>query len=500
MPLVHGLSHIKWHLPHSIYSEHRGRTPKCPIANHRVEYNYGKIIPVRLAIDKNNSLAECPIELEVLQEFPTSASSSAGGTREERITLGKLTLNLAEYVEESEAFVRDAGSRPRGPGTSTSWGGGGGNTATSSPKTQPKAHARNRSSLSATNTPLTASTDSPVTPKTSIDAARPPLAAENAPAQPEVYVEEGIIRRYLMAESKINSTLKIGILMVQLDGDRGYVAPPLKTAPVFGMGITGGSSSSGHADPGDPASAEFGQRFQDAHPEHDAASLSAQFSGAAGPGGGGSKARDLYELQDTYRRALAASWAASPGELAADECIEDIFQGGDGFGPDGDDAHAPGDATPRGHHGKGAHSLSRGKVRRGDSGSSTGGGGDEFLRPGDAGRHGGGVGGGRSRKKIHGRHGSGESGFAVRHEHGAGHGHGGHHGANRGASHRRDGSKDSDRSSLRGGMRSRSESLNSLANTVESERGRSGFKSAREVCEWMVRDDLVAWKLPGTAS
>lgn len=50
--------------------------------------------------------------------------------------------------------------------------------------------------------------------------------------------EDGITRRYLMQESKINSTLKIGISMRQLDGERNFIAPPLKTAPVFG-GITG---------------------------------------------------------------------------------------------------------------------------------------------------------------------------------------------------------------------------------------------------------------------
>lgn len=50
--------------------------------------------------------------------------------------------------------------------------------------------------------------------------------------------EEGVVRRYLMQESKINSTLKIGILMKQVDGERNFVAPPLKTAPVFG-GIAG---------------------------------------------------------------------------------------------------------------------------------------------------------------------------------------------------------------------------------------------------------------------
>jgi len=50
--------------------------------------------------------------------------------------------------------------------------------------------------------------------------------------------EEGVVRRYLMQDSKINSTLKIGIAMKQVDGERNFVAPPLKTAPVFG-GIAG---------------------------------------------------------------------------------------------------------------------------------------------------------------------------------------------------------------------------------------------------------------------
>lgn len=50
--------------------------------------------------------------------------------------------------------------------------------------------------------------------------------------------EEGVVRRYLMQESKINSTLKIGISMKQVDGERNFVAPALKTAAVFG-GIAG---------------------------------------------------------------------------------------------------------------------------------------------------------------------------------------------------------------------------------------------------------------------
>lgn len=45
-----------------------------------------------------------------------------------------------------------------------------------------------------------------------------------------------------------------------------------------------------------------------------------------------SKSRDAGELQDMYRRTLAASWVSQPGELRADECVEDIFSGGDGWG------------------------------------------------------------------------------------------------------------------------------------------------------------------------
>ena len=45
-----------------------------------------------------------------------------------------------------------------------------------------------------------------------------------------------------------------------------------------------------------------------------------------------SKTREIGELQDMYRRTLAASWTCQMGELPADECIENIFAGGDGWG------------------------------------------------------------------------------------------------------------------------------------------------------------------------
>lgn len=165
--------------------------------NHRVEYHYSRVVPVRIAIDRNNNLSECPIEFEVLQEF--DSGGVAGHV--EKIVLGKVTLNLAEYVEESEAIVRELR-----PGTAEG--------------PQSRGHARHRSSLSA---------HTGGTSRSSLDRDEA-LAAMDA--------EEGVVRRYLMQESKVNSTLKIGILMVQIEGERNYIAPALKTAPVFG-GIAG---------------------------------------------------------------------------------------------------------------------------------------------------------------------------------------------------------------------------------------------------------------------
>jgi hypothetical protein len=150
VPLVTGTSYIKWHLPSSTSAEHRGRTDRSPIKEHKVSWDYSRTIPVRLTIDKSNNLQETLINFEVVQDYGSTV-------RGEKITLGHVTLNLAEYVEESEM----------GPDG-----------------------------------------------------------------------EEGVTRRYLMQESKINSTLKIGIMMKQIDGERNFTAPPLKTAPVFG-GIAG---------------------------------------------------------------------------------------------------------------------------------------------------------------------------------------------------------------------------------------------------------------------
>ena len=90
--------------------------------------------------------------------------------------------------------------------------------------------------------------------------------------------------------------------MKQTDGDRNFTAPTLRTAPVFG-GIAGIiTSEQGDTD--------------------DGSSMPSMSS----------KAQESGKLQDLYRKNLAASFAAQVGELPADKCIEDIFDGGDGWG------------------------------------------------------------------------------------------------------------------------------------------------------------------------
>lgn len=116
--------------------------------------------------------------------------------------------------------------------------------------------------------------------------------------------------------------------MKQTEGDRNFVAPSLKTGPVFG-GIAGIiTSEQGDVD--------------------DGASMPSMSS----------KVQESGKLQDLYRRNLAASFAAQAGELPADKCIENIFNGGDGWGdlhhatpsyPSDEDGDAD-RKTVRGHH------------------------------------------------------------------------------------------------------------------------------------------------------
>jgi hypothetical protein len=158
------------------------------------------------------------------------------------------------------------------------------------------------------------------------------------------------------------------------------------------------------------------------------------------------KSRDHSELQDMYRRALAASWAAQPGELPADQCVEHIFNGGDGW----KEKHHEKPATPR--------------TAQEDSASASG---DEQNQR-------------RSRHRTKSRT-SSKSQSTITGKSSTprlGHKH----------------SRDRDTSGNTTGIQSPQNETSS----ENSERGRSGFRKASEVDEFEVRDNLVAWRLPGT--
>ncbi|KAK8073797.1 hypothetical protein PG994_004696 [Apiospora phragmitis] len=456
VPLVSGTSQIKWHLPHSMHGEHRSRTNKCPIdsANHRVSYKYSKIVPLRITIDRNNILTECPIEFEVAQEFP-----SGTGMRDEKIILGTVKLNLSEYVEESENYPRRSiSSAPGG----TPGGGVGRARARSSLD-----HAREKILGPVLNGRPTSAHGSgpPGSPKSTMSQGAATTSSSEGPLAEEDLAEEGIVRRYLMQDSKINSTLKIGILMVQLEGDRNYVAPALKTAPMFG-GIAGIMAS--------------GESTVDAsHDDPSQGKTTTQNPSSA------IKTRDASELQDMYRRTLAASWACQPGEL-----------------PPMNASRSSGSEEV--HHGtlrpSDLRKLRRYMHHRHHSGSSEKSGLSTVIGSPP-------LSGALENNTNNNLHYSGSTHSSRSHQ---GRSVSRHRPATGHSSHRRQHSRESGHNgpfsldaavNSGGGMLGPPGSVSSErdSHTGHQDRGREGFRRPREVDEFEVRSDLVSWALPGAS-
>lgn len=153
-----------------------------------------------------------------------------------------------------------------------------------------------------------------------------------------------------------------------------------------------------------------------------------------------SKSRDHGELQDMYRRALAAKWSAHHHELPADQCIEDIFNGGNGW--------------------KDEHMGGPPKISYDDSAS------DEH------------------RHRHHHHHQRTPSGASMKTSQSQ---------STITGKTVRLGHKHSQSRDL-GAPPTDSPEHNSSENS--SERGRIGFRKPHEVDEFDIREDLMAWKLP----
>ncbi|BFZ55857.1 hypothetical protein PYCC9005_002898 [Savitreella phatthalungensis] len=124
---------------------------------------------------------------------------------------------------------------------------------------------------------------------------------------------EEVNRRYLLQDSKVNSTLRLGIYLEQTSGDSDYDKPELKKAQVFG-GITGLLAEGIELKKRDE---EMGHLSSEVR-QQDALVTSVS--------------------NELFRNSLSRRWQLLAGELDPDDVVDDIFRGGDGFihGPDVD--------------------------------------------------------------------------------------------------------------------------------------------------------------------
>ena len=112
-------------------------------------------------------------------------------------------------------------------------------------------------------------------------------------------------RRYLLQESKMNSTAKVTIMVVHLEGMRDYTTPPLKKAQMF-HGITNLLAESKDLP-------QISRGIEQSNSKHWL----------------------LHSpTQEMYRRTFAAQWRVQAGELPPTDVVEDIFKGGTGWKAD----------------------------------------------------------------------------------------------------------------------------------------------------------------------
>jgi hypothetical protein len=126
--------------------------------------------------------------------------------------------------------------------------------------------------------------------------------AEDAATKAEAV--KGVTRRYLLQDSKVNCTLKVMIDLKQTEGDDKYDAPALRMDPGF-SGITG--------------------LMRDANDEADELAPLTKTNRSVTANG------QTDDMTEAYRQTLAAELLREPGQPSAEEVIEDIFSGGNGW-------------------------------------------------------------------------------------------------------------------------------------------------------------------------
>lgn len=133
--------------------------------------------------------------------------------------------------------------------------------------------------------------------------------------------EEPLSNRYLLQDSKVNCILNVKIGMELLKGDKtDFVAPSIKSSNIF-KGIT--------------------NVFNESINESSTAPSSAGASHHRANSGSGISSTERFHksvaitsdpiVSKLYEKTFEISWDPRPGELTAAECIDDIFNGGDGW-------------------------------------------------------------------------------------------------------------------------------------------------------------------------
>ncbi|KAI5298975.1 hypothetical protein KEM56_003623 [Ascosphaera pollenicola] len=378
IPLVTGTAHVKWHLPSSNAAEHRGRTDKAPISplSHIASWAYVKVLPVRMTVDKGGMLSSCEVHFDIYQEFTTPGENGSisgrsdkekdkhrerddlahadgasvdGGNGNREHSNSNSNSNNSHTGSICTNNSQDSRSLLNTPVNPKSAGGGGGGSnvngnGNGNAETASFSSGRRRSSVFSDRT-RSRSRDRASSHKEhhnhhgnkdkegngGLGHSNSGKADKSLLGRVKLnlaeYVnegreDEGVVRRYLMQDSKINSTLRIGISMRLVEGENNFITPPLKSSSVFGA-ITGVIAEQNEPDDKPPRNLTASPTPLAQTSSFPSASASTSASSASN--------REIGDLQDMYRRTLAASYVCRLDELPPDELIEDIFAGGDGF-------------------------------------------------------------------------------------------------------------------------------------------------------------------------
>ena len=141
-------------------------------------------------------------------------------------------------------------------------------------------------------------------------------------------------RRYLLQESKMNSTIKVTIAVTHVEGMKDYTTPPLKKAQMF-HGITNLLAENKDLP-------QISRDFEQYTSKHVLPS----------------------PTQDMYRRTFAAQWRVQAGELAPADVVEDIFKGGSGWEPDATSPPNPVASERKRHPRASSSNTTRPEMRR----------------------------------------------------------------------------------------------------------------------------------------